>query len=102
MCWRCSLQSACASIGKRLTGVNLAQSNAMSRILITMNEDTQASGERHFAVTYKVDEHDCLEYAAGLNVLGHDVYFVNWKDFDGRGFKRMFHDGEKRFVAPLS
>ena len=73
----------------------------MSKILITMNEDTHATGENAFGVTYKVDEHDCLQYAAGLEALGHDVFFVNWRDFGGRQFSRMFHDNEKKFVEPV-
>jgi len=74
---------------------------AMSRILMTMNEDTQSSRASGFAVTYRVDEHDCLEYAAGLEALGHDVYFVNWDDLDGRQFGRMFHVNAGSFVDPV-
>ena len=73
----------------------------MSKILMTMNEETQTTRENHFGVTYKVDEHDCLDCAAGLESLGHDVFFVNWNDLDGRQFDRMFHDNDKRFVKPL-
>ena len=73
----------------------------MSKILITMNEATQTTRENHFAVTYKVDEHDCLDCAAGLESLGHNVFFVNWNDLDGRLFDRMFHDNDKRFVKPV-
>lgn len=84
-----------------LTGFNLAARRAMSKILITMNEDTRAARENSFRVTYSVDEHDCLHYAAGLESLGHDVFFVNWKDLEERQFGRMFHDNEKRFVTPV-
>lgn len=73
----------------------------MSKILITMNEDTRSRRENGFGVTYKVDEHDCLHYAAGLESLGHDVFFVNWRDLGGRQFGRMFHDNDKRFVKPV-
>ena len=73
----------------------------MSKILMTMNEETQTTRENHFGVTYKVDEHDCLDCAAGLESLGHDVFFVNWNDLDGRQFDRMFHDNDKRFVKPV-
>lgn len=73
----------------------------MSRILITMNEDTGATRESSFGVSYKVDEHDCLQYAAGLESLGHDVFFVNWKDLGGGRFIRMFHDNRKRFIEPV-
>ena len=74
---------------------------AMSRILMTMNEDAQSSRAGGFAVTYRVDEHDCLEYAAGLEALGHDVYFINWDDLDGRQFGRMFHVNAGSFVDPV-
>jgi glutathione synthase/RimK-type ligase-like ATP-grasp enzyme len=73
----------------------------MSRILMTMNEDTRFPRGDRFAVTYKVDEHDCLEYAAGLQASGHAVYFVNWNDLDGRQFTRMYHANAGRFVEPL-
>ena len=73
----------------------------MSKILITMNEDSRATSDRRFGVTYKVDEHDCLDYAAALETLGHDVFFVNWEDFGERQFRRMFHDNAKRFVSPV-
>ena len=73
----------------------------MSKILMTMNEETQTTCENHFGVTYKVDEHDCLDCAAALESLGHDVFFVNWNDLDGRQFDRMFHDNDKRFVKPV-
>jgi glutathione synthase/RimK-type ligase-like ATP-grasp enzyme len=74
----------------------------MSSILITMNEDAQATCPDSFGVTYKVDEHDCLHYAAGLEALGHDVFFVNWDDLRGGQFARMFSHTEKRFVEPVS
>src|SRR5687767_3238056 len=73
----------------------------MSKILITMNEDSRARSDRGFGVTYKVDEHDCLDYAAALEALGHDVFFVNWEDFGERQFRRMFHDNARRFVSPV-
>ncbi len=68
---------------------------------MTMNEETRTTRANHFGVTYKVDEHDCLQWAAGLESLGHDVFFVNWNDLDGRQFDRMFHDNAKRFVEPV-
>lgn len=73
----------------------------MSKILMTMNEDTQSTRGNRFAVTYRVDEHDCLDCAAGLEALGHDVFFVNWNDLDGRQFGRMFHANGKSFVEPV-
>lgn len=73
----------------------------MSRILMTMNETASATREDHFGVTYRVDEHDCLDSATSLEDLGHDVFFVNWNDLDGRRFDRMFHDNGKRFVEPV-
>jgi glutathione synthase/RimK-type ligase-like ATP-grasp enzyme len=73
----------------------------MSRILMTMNEDVRCPAADVFTVTYRVDEHDCLEYAAALEALGHDVFFVNWDDLDGRRFGRMYHANAKRFIEPL-
>jgi glutathione synthase/RimK-type ligase-like ATP-grasp enzyme len=73
----------------------------MGNILLTMNEDTRASTSGHFAVTYKVDEHDCLAYAGALAALGNDVFYVNWNDFGAGGFERMFHHNDRRFVPPL-
>ena len=73
----------------------------MANVLITMNEDPRATRADRFGVTYKVDEHDCLQYAAALEALGHCVYFVNWQDFEGRQFARMFCDNQKRFVTPV-
>ena len=68
---------------------------------MTMNEDTRSPSGDRFAVTYRVDEHDCLEYAAGLQALGHDVFFVNWNDLDDRQFGRMFHANAGSFIDPL-
>jgi glutathione synthase/RimK-type ligase-like ATP-grasp enzyme len=73
----------------------------MSKILITMNEQAQAAPDGHFHVTYRVDEHDCLDCAAALESLGHEVFFVNWNDLDERQFRRMFRDNDKRFVEPV-
>jgi len=68
---------------------------------MTMNEDARLTCRDCFGVTYKVDEHDCLHYAAGLEKLGHAVFFVNWNDLRGRQFCRMFSHGERRFVEPV-
>jgi len=68
---------------------------------MTMNEDTRFPRGDRFAVTYKVDEHDCLEYSAGLQALGHDVYYMNWNDLDGPQLTRMYHANAGRFVEPL-
>ena len=73
----------------------------MSQILITMNEDTRATRDDRFEVTYRVDEHDCLNYAQALKASGHQVLFVNWDDLRGRQFQRMFSYNETRFVEPL-
>jgi len=73
----------------------------MSKILMTMNEETWSTHGDHFAVTYRVDEHDCLDCAAGLEALGHDVFFVNWNDLGGQQFGRMFYSNGRRFVEPV-
>ena len=74
----------------------------MGKILLTMNEDAPASSATDYAVTYKVDEHDCLAYAEALEALGHDVFYVNWLDFDGEGYTRMYHRNARRFVPPVA
>lgn len=73
----------------------------MSNILMTMAEEKESTRDDYFAVKYKVDEYDCFDFSNGLQALGHDVYFANWDDLDGRAFTRMFYDNEKRFVAPV-
>ena len=73
----------------------------MSKILITMNEAARPTGSDSFAVTYKVDEHDCLRYSAALKARGHEVFFVNWNDLRGGQFGRMFSYTEGRFVEPV-
>ncbi len=74
----------------------------MSRILLTLAEERELTRDDHFAVKLKVDEGDCYDFSAGLRALGHEVFFVNWDDLDGREFSRMFHDNAKRFITPLS
>ena len=73
----------------------------MSNVLITMNEEPPGVPDGLFHVTYRVDEHDCLDCAAALESLGHDVFFVNWNDLDATRFRRMFHDNARRFVEPV-
>ena len=73
----------------------------MRKILITMNEDAHATPSDLFGVTYRVDEHDCLRYAAALKARGHRVFFVNWNDLRGRQFPRIFSYNESRFVQPV-
>jgi glutathione synthase/RimK-type ligase-like ATP-grasp enzyme len=72
----------------------------VGNILMTMAEERESTRDDYFAVKYKVDEHDCFDFSNGLKALGHDVFFANWDDLDGREFKRMFHDNEKKFIAP--
>lgn len=74
----------------------------MSKVMITLAEDVGQTTESHFAVKYKVDENDCLDFSCALKALGHDVFFVNWADLKGRQFTRMFHDNEGSFVRPLA
>lgn len=77
----------------------------MARVLFTMAEDIEASTSTSFAIRYPVDEHDCLHFAEGLQVLGHDVYFVNWLDLpvgDAAEFQRMFSYRDHAFVEPLA
>lgn len=73
----------------------------MSNILLTLAEEREETTAHHFAVKYHVDEHDCMDFSRGLQALRHNVFFANWDDLRGQSFLRMFHDNEKRFVAPL-
>lgn len=74
----------------------------MANVLLTLAEEVGATTESYFAVRFPVDENDCFEFAAGLNAIGHQVYFVNWKDLEGDRFNRMFHFQSSRFVQPLA
>jgi glutathione synthase/RimK-type ligase-like ATP-grasp enzyme len=67
---------------------------------MTMAEERESTTDDHFAVRYEVDEYDCFDFSTALKALGHDVFFSNWDDLSGREFTRMFHDNEKRFIAP--
>jgi glutathione synthase/RimK-type ligase-like ATP-grasp enzyme len=73
----------------------------MANILLTLAEDEKATTPDHFAVRYSVDENDCYDFSNGLKALGHEVYFVNWKDLRDDKFERLFSDNQKRFVEPL-
>jgi len=72
-------------------------------ILLTLAEDTAASTEGGFAVLHRVDEHDCLHFAAALREHGHEVYFVNWRelDLDTRTLHRAFHCNRGTWVEGL-
>jgi glutathione synthase/RimK-type ligase-like ATP-grasp enzyme len=82
----------------------------LPNILLTLAEEVGASTDSHFAVRYPVDENDCFDFAAGLREIGHDVYFVNWRDLDLENepdpakvqFNRMFDYQQSRFVKPLA
>jgi glutathione synthase/RimK-type ligase-like ATP-grasp enzyme len=68
-------------------------------ILLTLAEDTAASTAAHFAVLHRVDEHDCLHFAAALRARAHAVWYVNWRDIDlhTRRLARAFHSNAGRF-----
>jgi glutathione synthase/RimK-type ligase-like ATP-grasp enzyme len=77
----------------------------MSNVLFTMAEDVEASSDSAFAIRYPVDEHDCLDFAAALQDLGHHIYFVNWHDLpvgEMSEFTRMFSFNQSRFVEPIA
>lgn len=74
----------------------------MGNILMTMAEERESTRDDCFAVKYKVDEHDCFDFANALIALEHDVFFVNWDDLQHREFTRMFNYKQKGFVTPLS
>jgi len=67
---------------------------------MTLAEEREATRDNHFAVKLKVDDGDCYDFSNELQALGHEVFFANWDDLDGREFLRMFHDNAKRFIAP--
>lgn len=82
----------------------------MANVLLTLAEEVGATTDNHFAVRYPVDENDCFDFAAGLKAIGHDVYFVNWRDLDLENepdpkevqFNRMFDYQHSKFVKPLA
>lgn len=84
--------------------------NCLANVLLTLAEEVGATTDNHFAVRYTVDENDCFDFAAGLKEIGHDVYFVNWRDLDLENepdpkkvqFNRMFDYQSSRFVKPLA
>ena len=69
-------------------------------ILMTLAEEPDKTTSNHMAVKYSVDEEDCFEFAEGLKDLGYDVHFVNWNDFNGKQFSRMFNYNKSRFINP--
>jgi glutathione synthase/RimK-type ligase-like ATP-grasp enzyme len=73
----------------------------VSNILLTLAEEREFTRDDYFAVKMNVDDGDCYDFSNELQALGHEVFFANWDDLDGREFTRMFHDNEKKFVAPL-
>lgn len=72
----------------------------MGNILLTLAEERELTRDDHFAVKLKVDDGDCYDFSTELQALGHEVFFANWDDLDGREFSRMFHDNAKRFTRP--
>lgn len=74
----------------------------MGNILLTLAEEKELTRDDHFGVKLQVDDGDCYDFSDALQALGHEVFFANWDDLDGREFTRMFHDNAKRFVAPLA
>jgi glutathione synthase/RimK-type ligase-like ATP-grasp enzyme len=73
----------------------------MSNIMITMAEDTAATTAENFGIRYPVDEYDCLDFAQSLKDIGHQIYFVNWKDLEANEFQRMFDYNNSEFVRPV-
>lgn len=82
----------------------------MANVLLTLAEEVGKTTDTHFAVRFPVDENDCFDFAAGLKALGHNVYFVNWRDLDLENepdpkkvqFNRMFDYQNSCFVKPLA
>lgn len=72
-------------------------------IVITLAEDLGASTPDSFAVSYRVDEHDCLEMAHALRTRGFDVYYANWDDIDppARCLRRAYLSNQRRFVRDV-
>jgi glutathione synthase/RimK-type ligase-like ATP-grasp enzyme len=74
----------------------------MANILFTVAEDEGASTPDCLALKYSVDEHDCFHFADELELLGHRVFFANWKDLSDRTFHRLFRRSESRFVGSMA
>ncbi len=73
----------------------------MNTIMFTMAEDTAATTAENFGIRYPVDEYDCLDFAQSLKDIGHQIYFVNWKDLESNEFRRMFDFNNSEFVTPV-
>lgn len=88
--------------GRKKTGaVSHWEVGIVSNILLTLAEEKEFTRDDYFAVKMKVDDGDCYDFSAALQALGHEVFFANWDDLDGREFTRLFHDNEKKFITPL-
>jgi len=67
---------------------------------MTLAEVPELTRDDHFAVKLSVDDGDCYDFSDELQALGHEVFFANWDDLNGREFSRMFHDNAKKFITP--
>jgi len=74
----------------------------MANILFTVAEDEDGSTPDSLALKYSVDEHDCLHFADQLELLGHRVFFANWKNLSNGTFHRLFRRRESRFVEAMA
>jgi len=72
----------------------------VSNILLTLAEERESTRDDHFAVKLKVDDGDCYDFSRALQALGHEMFFANWDDLDGREFSRLFHDNARKFITP--
>ncbi len=77
----------------------------MSNILFTMAEDVEKSTDKLFALKFSVDEYDSLHFAQSLKDLGHNVFFVNWRDLaistEIAEFKRMYCFNSESYEKPV-
>ncbi len=78
----------------------------MSNILFTMAEDVEQSTDTLFALKFSVDEYDSLHFAQSLKDLGHQVYFVNWRDLEIgteiAEFNRMYRFNTESYEKPVA
>lgn len=68
-------------------------------ILLTLAEDETAGNGEGFEVLHRVDEHDCLAFAAALRARGHEVWYANWRQLDpaARVLRRAYRSNRGRF-----
>jgi glutathione synthase/RimK-type ligase-like ATP-grasp enzyme len=65
-------------------------------IFLTLCE--KGEGEEHFEVDNSVGGDDYVYWVEEFEILGYNIYFVDWKDYVDSGFRRIYNFNEKKFV----